>query len=141
MRLKHTSYSHVIDSHAWIEYFKASPEGEIARSYVEGEGSATPSIVVAEVSRKLLREVEAGKETMDQRTRHIEFIRASSQILNLTFDIATIAGENAVEMRKKVSGWGLADSIVLTHAREAGVRVVTGDEHFRKVKEAIFIKS
>lgn len=140
MRLKPTSYSHVIDSYAWIEYFKASAEGERAKRYVEGEGSATPSIVVAEVSRKLLREVEAGKETLDQRTRHIEFIRASSQILDLTFDTAVMAGENAVEMRKRVAGWGLADSIVLMHAREAGARVVTGDEHFRKVKEALFIK-
>jgi hypothetical protein len=43
-------------------------------------------------------------------------------------------------MKKKVLGWGLADSIVLVHAREASARVVTGDEHFRKVKEAIFIK-
>jgi predicted nucleic acid-binding protein len=87
-----------------------------------------------------LREVEAGKETMDQRTRHIEFIIASSQILDLTFDTATIAGENAVEMKKKVTGWGLVDSIVLMQAREAGAKVVTGDEHFSKVKEAIFIK-
>ena len=104
------------------------------------KGSATPSIVVAEVSRKLLKEVEAGKETADQRTRHIEFIRASSQILHLTLDTAVIAGENAVEMKKKIVGWGLADSIVLVHAREANARVVTGDEHFRKVKETIFIK-
>jgi predicted nucleic acid-binding protein len=95
---------------------------------------------VAEVSRKLLREVEAGKETMDQRTRHVEFIRASSQILDLTFDTAKIAGENAVEMKKKVTGWGLVDSIVLMHAREADARLVTGDEHFRKLKEALFIK-
>ena len=87
-----------------------------------------------------MREVEAGKEAQDQRTRHIEFIRASSQILDLTFDIAKVAGENAVEMKKKVAGWGLADSIVLMHAREANARVVTGDEHFRKVKEALFIK-
>jgi len=95
---------------------------------------------VAEVSRKLLTEVEAGKETAEQRNRHIEFIRSSSQILDLTFDTAIIAGENAVEMKKKVTGWGLADSIVLTHAREASARVVTGDEHFRKVKETLFIK-
>lgn len=107
---------------------------------MEGEGSATPSIVVAEVSRKLLREVEAGKESLDQRIHHMEFIRASSQILNLTFDTAIKAGENAVEMKKKVTGWGLADSIVLIHARQADARVVTGDEHFRRVKEALFIK-
>jgi predicted nucleic acid-binding protein len=50
------------------------------------------------------------------------------------------AGENAIEMKKRVAGWGLADSIVLVHAREANARVVTGDEHFRKVKEALFIR-
>jgi len=87
-----------------------------------------------------LREVESGQETADQRTRHIEFIRASSQILDLTFDTAAIAGANAVDMKKKVAGWGLADSIVLIHAREADARVVTGDEHFRKIREALFIK-
>ncbi len=53
-----------------------------------------------------MREVDAGKEAKDQRTRHIEFIRASSQILDLTFETAIIAGENAVEMKKKVAGWG-----------------------------------
>jgi hypothetical protein len=57
-----------------------------------------------EVSRKLLREVEGGKETDDQRSRHVEFIRASSQILDLTFDTAISAGKNAVKMRKKVAG-------------------------------------
>lgn len=87
-----------------------------------------------------MREVEAGKETDDQRSRHIEFIRASSQILDLTFDTAISAGKNAVEMKKKVAGWGLADSIVLVHAREANAKVVTGDEHFRGLKEALFIK-
>ena len=94
---------------------------------------------MAEVSRKLLREVEAGKETVDQRLRHVEFIRATSQILDLTFDAAMLAGENAVEMRKKVKGWGLADSIVLVHARSASARIVTGDPHFRSVKDAILI--
>ena len=135
-----TSYSHVIDSYAWIEYFRASTEGERAKKYIEGEGSATPSIVVAEVSRRLLREVEAGKETSDQRVRHVEFIRASSQILDLTFDTAALAGENAVEMRKKEKGWGLADSIVLVHARSANAKVVTGDPHFRNIKETILIR-
>lgn len=87
-----------------------------------------------------MREVEAGRESVDQRTRHIEFIRAASQILDLTFDLATIAGENAVEMKRKTRGWGLADSIVLVHARSAKAKVVTGDEHFRDLAEAIFIK-
>jgi len=140
MRLRLTSFSHVIDSYAWIEYFRASPAGERAKKLIEGEGSATPSIVVAEVSRKLLKEVEAGKETLEERGRHLEFIRASSQILHLTFDLAASAGEIDVEMKKKARGWGLVDSIVLTFARSADARIVTGDEHFREIKEAMMIK-
>ena len=139
-RLNLTSYSHVIDSYAWIVYFRASPEGERAKKYIEGEGSATPSIVVAEISRRLLRGIETGEETADQRVRHIEFIRSSSQILDLTFDVATLAGENAVEMRKRMKGWGLADSVVLVHARSANAKVVTGDPHFRNIKDAILIR-
>lgn len=44
-------------------------------------------------------------------------------------------------MRKKNKGWGLADSIVLAHTLAAKAKVVTGDEHFRDMKETIFIKN
>jgi hypothetical protein len=54
--------------------------------------------------------------------------------------MAASAGEIDVEMKKKVRGWGLVDSIVLIFARSADARVVTGDEHFREIKEAIMIK-
>jgi len=60
----------------------------------------------------------------------LEFIRASSQILDLASDFAIAVGENAVEMKKRVAGCGLADSIILVHAQEADARVVTGDEDF-----------
>src|SRR5467141_1307829 len=117
MRLIRTSFSHVIDSYAWIEYFKASPEGGKAKGFIGGEGSATPLIVVAEISRKLLREVEAGKETKDERRRHLEFIRSSIQIIHIDFDRAAEAGEIDVEMKKKARRWGLVDSMILTLAR------------------------
>ena len=140
MRQNYTNYSHVIDTYAWIEYFRASREGETARKYIEQEGSATPAIVVAEVSRKLLHEVEAGHETRDDRVKHLEFIRSATQILELNFDEAANAGELDVEMKKKIRGWRLADSIILLAAKVGKARVVTGDEHFRTVKEAILIK-
>ncbi len=97
-------------------------------------------MVVAEVSRKLQSEVEAGTETGEGRSKRLEFIRASSQILDLSFETAVEAGELDVEMKKKARGWGIVDSILLTIARKADAKVVTGDEHFRGLKEAIFIK-
>jgi predicted nucleic acid-binding protein len=131
---------YVIDAYAWIEYFKASEYGETARKYVESNFSATPAIVVSEVSRKLQREIEVGNETPEGRLKRLEFVRATSQIVDLDFEIAAEAGRIDVEMKKKTRGWGLADSIVLCTARSVKAKVVTGDEHFRETDEAIFIR-
>lgn len=134
------SYRYVIDAYAWIEYFRASKSGEVAKKYIESEDSATPTIVVSEISRKLLREIELGNETREGRLKRLEFIRATSQIVDLDFEIAAEAGEIDLDMKKKVKGWGLADSIILCTARTAKGNVVTGDEHFRGLEETIFIK-
>lgn len=134
------SYRYVIDAYAWIEYFRASKSGEVAKRYIESEGSATPTIVVSEISRKLLREIELGNETSEGRLKRLEFIRATSQIVDLDFEIAAEAGEIDIDMKKKVKGWGLADSIILCTAKIAKGNVVTGDEHFRELEETIFIK-
>lgn len=114
--------------------------GAIARKYIEDEGAGTPLIIVAEVSRKLQQEVEAGKESKEGRVKHLDFIRSASQIIEFDFDQAAAAGELDVEMKKKVKGWGLADSIILLLAKTANAKIVTGDEHFRTVDEAILIK-
>jgi len=134
------SYRHVIDSYAWIEYFRASRLGEIAKTYIEGEDSATPTIVVSEISRKLLGEIALGNETGEGRLKRLEFMRATSCIIDLDFEIAAEAGELDLEMKKRVRGWGLADSIILCTARAAGAKVVTGDEHFRGLEETILIR-
>jgi predicted nucleic acid-binding protein len=134
------SYRYVVDAYAWIEYFRASKFGAVAKRYIESEGSATPTIVVSEISRKLLREIELGNETRAGRMKRLEFIRATSQIVDLDFEIAAEAGEIDLDMKKKVKGWGLADSIILCTARNTKGKVITGDEHFRGLKETIFIK-
>ena len=134
------TYRYVIDAYAWIEYFKASEYGEAAKKYVESKYSATPTIVVSEISRKLQREIEVGHESDEGRLKRLEFIRATSQIVDLDFEIAAEAGKIDVERKKKAKGWGLADSIVLCTARNTKAKVVTGDEHFRGLDEVIFIK-
>ena len=134
------TFRYIIDAYAWIEYFKASECGEVARKYVESKYCATPAIVVSEVSRKLQKEIELGNETQEGRLKRLEFMRATSQIVDLDFEMAAEAGKIDVEMKKKAKGWGLADSIVLCTARNAKGKVVTGDEHFREIDDVIFIK-
>jgi predicted nucleic acid-binding protein len=134
------SYKYVIDAYAWIEYFRASQYGEIAKEYIESADCVTPTIVVSEISRKLQKEIELGNETPDGRLKRLEFINATSQVVKLDFELAVTAGKTDCEMKKKAKSWGLADSIVLCTARNVEGKVVTGDEHFRGMEEVIFIK-
>ena len=134
------TYKYVIDAYAWIEYFKASKYGENAKKYIEGKDAATPTIVVAEVSRKLQGEIGLGNETSEGRLKRLEFMRATSQIVDLDFETAAQAGKTNLMLRREAKGWGLADSIIFCTARNAKAKVVTGDEHFRNLDEALFIK-
>jgi len=108
--------------------------------YIESSGPATPTTVIAELSRKLLRETLAGRETVAGRLERLRFVRSSTVVLDLTDEIATVAGEIDVERKEKVRDWGLADSIVLATARESGAKVVTGDKHFKDLgAEIVFL--
>lgn len=135
-----TSYRYVIDAYAWIEYFRASKAGEAAKQYIESEESATPTIVVSEVSRKLQNEVILGNETQAGKTQRLEFMRTATEIIDLDFETAAKAGETDSRMKRERRGWGLADSIILCTANAVEGKVVTGDEHFRGLEEVILIK-
>lgn len=139
-KLNPMSSKFIIDAYAWIEYFRASQYGAVAKEYIESANSVTPSIVVSEVSRKLQKEIEIGNETVEGRIKRLEFMQATSQVVSLDFDLAVVAGQTDCEMKKQEKGWGLADSIVLCTARKLRGKVVTGDEHFRSLKEVVFIK-
>jgi predicted nucleic acid-binding protein len=131
------NYDFVIDSYAWIEYFRGSERGTLAKVYIENEDSATPTIVIAELSRKLLNEVSAGRETTMGRENKLGFIKTSTLIVDLTNEIAMLAGEIDVERKKVVKGWGMADSIILATARKEDARIVTSDKHFMDLKEEV----
>jgi predicted nucleic acid-binding protein len=122
---------HVVDTFAWIEYFAGTSHGERARPYIEDGEPVTPSIVIAEFTDKYEREGMNPKE-------RLSFIKAKSTIAQLDDSLAEAAGRISASRRK--TGWGLVDSIVLATAQAMGVKVVTGDEHFRDLAEAIMIK-
>jgi|SRR5208282_1809472 len=135
------SCNYIIDAYAWIEYFKASKMGETAKEYIESEHSVTPTIVVAEISRKLRKDIALGNETREGRLRRLEFIRATSRIVELDFEIAIEAGGISEDLKVEMKGLGLADAIVLCTARSLKGKVVTGDEHFRHLENVIFVKT
>jgi predicted nucleic acid-binding protein len=121
-----------MDTFAWIEYFAGSEKGERAKGHIDSGEAITPTIVIAEFTDKYTREKMNPKE-------RLKFMRTKSTIVALDDEIAEVAGIISAERRAKVKGWGLVDSVVLATARVRGVKVVTGDEHFQDLNEAIMI--
>ena len=118
------SYEFIIDSYAWVEYFKGSKQGEMAREFIENKTSATSVITIAELSEKYEREGKIFEEDFN-------FIISQTKIIQLNTDIALLAGKINNENKKKIKNWGMADAIILSSAKINKGKVVTGDEHFR----------
>lgn len=123
----------VLDSFAWIEYFNGTSAGVKVQDFLHNGLAVTPAIVVAELSEKYRRlDRDFGSK--------YDFVRARTSIVPLEEELARAAGELNFERKKRVKGWGMADSIILATARRSSSRVVTGDPHFRDLtEEAIMI--
>jgi PIN domain nuclease of toxin-antitoxin system len=127
---------YVIDSYAWIEYFMGSRMGETVKPLIENsEEKLTPTICLAEVYAKTLK-VESQEIAEKQKT----FIKEKSALVFLDEIIAVESARLNVRMKKEIDGWGLDDSIVYATATVKKAEVVTGDEHFKKLKNVLFIK-
>ena len=119
-------YDYIIDSYAWVEYFKGSEQGEVAKDFIENKNSATSVITIAELSEKYEREGKDFKEDFD-------FILSQTKIIQLNSEIALLSGKINYENKKKIKNWGMADAIILATAKNNKSKVVTGDEHFRNL--------
>jgi predicted nucleic acid-binding protein len=127
---------YVVDSYAWLEYFMGTKAGEAAKPIIECvEEKITPAICLAEVYAKTLR-VENQELAEKQKT----FIKEKSALAYLDEPIAVESAKVQVRMKKEINGWGLADSVVYATALVKKAEVVTGDEHFRELKNVVFIK-
>ena len=117
------SYEYLIDSYAWIEYFRGTKKGEPAKELIETESCATPSLVIAELVEKYKRENKEFEGDLD-------FVLSKTKIIDLDKEIAKDAGKINFENKKKIKNWGMADSIILATAKKLNAKVVTGDKHF-----------
>ncbi|HYY91378.1 MAG TPA: type II toxin-antitoxin system VapC family toxin [Candidatus Dormibacteraeota bacterium] len=122
-----------MDSFAWIEYFSGSRAGERVREHIESSHGATPTIVVAELSEKYRR-------TGGELGARFDFIRSRTRLVPLDEELARTAGELNFQRKKKVHGWGMADSIVLASGRQRQAKILTGDPHFKDLPETISLR-
>ena len=126
---------YVIDAYAWIECLIGSKAGEKVKSVLEGEDNEiyTCAVTLAEVISKTAREGRNFEVAYD-------ILLSNSQVINVDEEISKEAGMLHSEMRKIKRDFGLADAYVLAVARRMKSKVLTGDVHFKGVKEAVLIQ-
>ena len=119
----------LIDSWAWIEYFKGSQHGTKAKEIIEsGQKIILSTINVSEIYNFLLKNQPAEAEKL------IGFVLSSSFVIPVDSKIAIEAAK--IKHSQKM---GLADAIVLATAEENNAEILTGDDDFKNMKNVIYI--
>jgi predicted nucleic acid-binding protein len=126
---------YLVDAYAWIEYLAGSKSGAKVNAVLEKESSEiyTCAVTIAEVISKVARENRDVKVAYD-------ILLSNSQVINVDEELSKEAGLLHADMRKTEKDFGLADAYVLATALRLKSKVLTGDLHFKSVKEAILIK-
>ena len=125
---------HVIDAYAWIEYLDGSEAGRKVNALIEKNDEIyTCAMTIAEVVSKVARNGKDAKIAYD-------VLLSNSKIINVDDELSLQAGLLHFEMRKTLKDFGLADAYVLATAKKLKAKVLTGDAHFKNVKEAVLIK-
>jgi predicted nucleic acid-binding protein len=126
---------YVVDAYAWIEYLIGSEAGSEVNIILENESNEiyTCAVTVAEVISKVSRE---GRDTEVA----YDVLVNNSQVIDVDEELSKETGLLHSNMRKTEKDFGLADAYVLATARKLKSKVLTGDKHFRHVKEAVLLK-
>ena len=126
---------YIIDSYAWIEYFLGSRKGEVLKKLFLDYGNRfiTIECCLAEIKGWSL------KNNMDF-DQFFRVIRSNSQIAAITEHDWIDAGNERFEQRKAQKDFGLIDSVLLIKQKEFGCKIVSGDKHFKKLKDVVFLE-
>jgi predicted nucleic acid-binding protein len=126
---------YVVDAWAWIEYFRGTEHGAKLNDLLEDPSNEiyTCAITVAEIISKTTR------EGRDVEAAH-EMLLSNSKIIKLDEQISKQAGLFHFKMRQTIKDFGIADAFILAAADKLEAKILTGDPHFKGVKNAIMIK-
>lgn len=122
----------VVDASAWLEYFDGSPKGEKIKKYFEDAELYTSALCVAEVVARVLRR---GASADVART----VINARSVVISVDFDLGAHGGILYATLRKTRAKISLSDAITLAIAKKLSAKILTFDNDFRGIPEAVII--
>ncbi len=122
----------IVDSSAWIEYFKGGEKGLAVKKYIDGHELLTSSLSISEIIASFLR----NNLPLDAA---LAFLKVKSSIISIDFSIAENAGKLYHDLRKKNGKISLSDTICLEIAKKHNAKIITFDNDFREIPEAIVL--
>lgn len=126
--------NYLIDTYGWIEYLNGSKKGEVIRDLINDSGN---KIVVMEccIAEMITYSLREGKDY----ERALEIIKNDSIILPITIDTWIKAAKIKHDFGKKKKHFGLIDAILVAKQTELKCKIVSGDFHFKGIKDVIYI--
>ncbi|MFH1072150.1 MAG: hypothetical protein V1743_01850 [Nanoarchaeota archaeon] len=125
---------HIIDSYAWVEYFNGSAKGKRVQKLLLNQKHSFSTIhpCLAELHGWALKNSQDFNQVL-------QVVRANSDLISLSEDEWIQTGKERFFQRKKEPDFGLIDAAILVKQKELHCKVISGDRHFRNVKNVVFL--
>ncbi|QQG48224.1 MAG: PIN domain-containing protein [archaeon] len=131
----------LVYSYAWVEIFKASAAGEVAKERIESSDEAfTPDVIPAELTTKYLRAGEGQSSIRNW----LSLTNGATEVLGINIPVAEESARASLDLTKRakergLSKPGLADEIVLATACIKQAEVLTGDPHSKGLSGVVWL--
>lgn len=124
----------VIDTYAWIEYINGSDEALKLRQLFLNQNNKfiTMECCIAELYGFCL------KKNVDF-NKVWEIVKNNSVVLPVMIDVWVSAAKIRHELRKDIHDFGLVDSILVAKQKELNCKIISGDPHFKELKNILYI--
>lgn len=122
----------LLDTSAWVEFFKGSEKGLEIKKIIENSEVYTSIITFAEISKWFIQNKTDVNTAINQ-------IKNNSIILGLDENILVNAGKNYIVIRKISKDIGLIDVIIYTTCLSHNLNFVTSDSDFKDLENVVLI--
>ena len=126
--------NYILDTNAWLEYLVESKKGKVVNDLFERKNAVffTLESTVSEILLWCLREKQKFNEVF-------ALVRNKSLVEPIDLNKWVEAARTRTEMRKTLKDFGLMDSLLIAMQKETGGIIVSGDPHFKSLKNALFL--
>ena len=125
---------YLFDTYAWVEYFLGSEKGVKVRKIVDNykHTLSTPDNCIAEIkSWCLLNNKDFSKS--------FNIVKVNSNIEPISTNNWIESANIRHEKRKQMKNFELMDSIIIAKQQEIDGKIITGDQHFKNLKNIEFL--